>query len=167
MFRKLSPVLMSSSLFHLLFTNDLETDFILRSLIHFDLSFVHDDEYRSICILLYADIQLDQYHLMKMLSLFHFWIPLENSSVRGCLGLFLAFWFGFIDQPVCFYTKTMAVQYSLKSEMVMFQEFFYCAGHFKIYPGFAVAVVVFPMKFSKKLCSNFPGKYIESVDCFR
>jgi hypothetical protein len=43
----------------------------LRSLIHLDLSFVWGDKYGSTCILLHADIQLVQHHLLKMLSLFH------------------------------------------------------------------------------------------------
>jgi hypothetical protein len=44
--------------------------FMLRSLIHLDLSFVQGDRCGSICILLHADIQLEQHHLLKMLSSF-------------------------------------------------------------------------------------------------
>jgi uncharacterized membrane protein YwaF len=46
----------------------------LRSLIHLDMdmSFVQGDKYGSICILLHADMQLDQHHLLKMLSFFLF-----------------------------------------------------------------------------------------------
>ena len=40
--------------------------FILRSLIHLDFSFVHGDRYGSIFILLPVDIQLSQFHLLKM-----------------------------------------------------------------------------------------------------
>ena len=47
-------------------------DFMLRSLIYLDLSFVHDDRYGSIFIFLCVDIQLCQHHLLNMLSLFHF-----------------------------------------------------------------------------------------------
>jgi hypothetical protein len=43
---------------------------MLRSLSHLDLSFVQGDEYGSICILLLIDIQLDQHHLLKMLSFY-------------------------------------------------------------------------------------------------
>jgi hypothetical protein len=43
---------------------------MLRSSIHLEFSFVKGDWYESICILLYADIQLDQHHLVKMLSFF-------------------------------------------------------------------------------------------------
>jgi hypothetical protein len=45
--------------------------FMLRSLIHLDLSFVHGDKYGSIFIFLHIDCQLDQHHLLKMLSFFH------------------------------------------------------------------------------------------------
>ena len=48
--------------------------FMLRPLIHLDLSFVHGDRYGSICILLHDNIQLYQHHLLKMISFF----PLYN-----------------------------------------------------------------------------------------
>ena len=35
---------------------------------HLELSFVWSDEYVSVCILLHANLQLDQKHLLKMLS---------------------------------------------------------------------------------------------------
>ena len=44
--------------------------FMLRFLIHLDLSFVQSDKYGSICIFLCVDIQLVQHHLLKMLSFF-------------------------------------------------------------------------------------------------
>jgi hypothetical protein len=44
---------------------------MLTSLIHLDLSFVQGNKYGYIHILLQADIQLDQHHLLKMLLLFH------------------------------------------------------------------------------------------------
>ena len=50
--------------------------FMLRSLIHLDLSFVHGNRYGSIFIL-HGDIQLCQHHLFNMLSFFHlisFWV---------------------------------------------------------------------------------------------
>jgi hypothetical protein len=45
--------------------------FIWRSLIHLYLSFVQGEKNRLICILLHADLQLNQHHLFKMLSDFH------------------------------------------------------------------------------------------------
>jgi hypothetical protein len=38
--------------------------FMLMSLIHLVVSFVHGDKYESVCILLQADSQLDQHHLL-------------------------------------------------------------------------------------------------------
>ena len=43
---------------------------MLRSLIHLDLSFVQCDKYGSIFILQHIDVQLDNHHLLKMLSFF-------------------------------------------------------------------------------------------------
>ena len=45
--------------------------FMLRSLIHLYLSFVHAGRYWCILILLHVDIQLCQYHLLNVLSFFH------------------------------------------------------------------------------------------------
>ena len=45
--------------------------FNFRSLIYLDLSFVQANRCRSIYILLHIDIQLDQNHLLKMLSFCH------------------------------------------------------------------------------------------------
>ena len=50
-----------------------------RSLIHMDLSFVQGDKNELICILLHANLQLNQHHLLKMLSFFH-WMVLGPLS---------------------------------------------------------------------------------------
>ena len=56
---------------------------ILRSLIHLDLSFVHGDRYGSIFILLHADIQLCQHHLLNMLYFpFYIFASLSKSGVH-------------------------------------------------------------------------------------
>ena len=58
LFRKFSPVPMSSRLFPTFCSIRFSvSSFMLRSLIHLDLSFVQGDKYGSICILLHADIQ--------------------------------------------------------------------------------------------------------------
>jgi hypothetical protein len=44
------------------------SSFMLRSIINLDLSFVQDDRYGSISILLHVNTQLDQKYLLKMLS---------------------------------------------------------------------------------------------------
>ena len=60
--------------------------FILRSLIHLELSFVQGDKYGSVYILLHVDIQLD--HLLKMLSFF----PLYGSDLYVKNELSLSVW---------------------------------------------------------------------------
>ena len=60
-------------------------DFMLRSLIHLDLSFVKSDKYGSICILLHVHIQLVQHYVLKLLSSIHFMV-LASSSVHRCVG---------------------------------------------------------------------------------
>ena len=53
---------------------------MLRSVIYLDLSFVQGDNYVSICILLHADIQLDQHHLLNLFSIVWFWLLCQRSS---------------------------------------------------------------------------------------
>ena len=57
--------------------------FMLWSLIHLDLSFVHGERYGSIFILLHVDIQLCQHHLVNMLSFFHLIFFASLSKIRG------------------------------------------------------------------------------------
>ena len=56
---------------------------MLRYLMHLDLSFVHDNSYGSICNILYIDIQLNQHHLLKMLSFFHCTILASSLKLRS------------------------------------------------------------------------------------
>ena len=62
------------------------SNFMLRSLIHLDLSFVQDNRHVSIWILLYASIQLDQHHLLTMLSV-QMWVFLTSLSKNRCLQM--------------------------------------------------------------------------------
>jgi hypothetical protein len=59
-----------------------------RSLIHLDLSFVQGDKNGSFCILLHADLQLNQHHLLKMLSFSTGWFQLLSLSL--CLTVSLS-----------------------------------------------------------------------------
>ena len=59
-----------------------KTEFILSSLIHLDLSFVHCNRYGSICNLLHVGIQLCNHHLLKILSFFHCTILASLSKIR-------------------------------------------------------------------------------------
>jgi hypothetical protein len=68
MFKKLSPVPMHSRVFPTLSSIRFNASvFMLRHLIHLDLSIVQGDRYGSICILLHTD----QHDLLKMLSFVH------------------------------------------------------------------------------------------------
>jgi hypothetical protein len=71
LFRKISPVLLCSRLFPTFSSFSFSVSgFIWRSLIHLDLSFVHEDKNGSICIFLYGDFKKNQHHLLKMQSFF-------------------------------------------------------------------------------------------------
>jgi hypothetical protein len=64
--------------------------FMLRSLIHLYLNVIQGDRYGTICILLHTDIQLDQNHLLKMLSffplcIFGFLVKNQVSNVSSLL----------------------------------------------------------------------------------
>jgi hypothetical protein len=82
---------------------------MLRSLIHLDLSFVQGNKYGSICILLHADIQLDQHSLLQVLSFFHYMVLASLSEIKcpWVFGSTSGSSFNSIDQPVCFYANTM------------------------------------------------------------
>ena len=72
LFRKFSPVPMSSRLFPIFSAIRFSvSSFMLRSLVHLELNFVQGDKYGSIFILLHSDSQLDQHHLLKMFSFFY------------------------------------------------------------------------------------------------
>jgi hypothetical protein len=69
------------------------------------------DMFVLFCML--TSIQLDQHHLLKVLSFFFFfpieWFSLlcQKSCVHRCVGLLQGHQFNSIDQPVCSYTNTM------------------------------------------------------------
>ena len=69
--QEISPVLMHSRIFPMFYSMRLTVSgLMLRSLIHLDLNLVQGDKYGSIFILLHVDIQLFQYHLLKIFSFF-------------------------------------------------------------------------------------------------
>jgi hypothetical protein len=80
LFRKISPVTTCSRLFPTFCSIIFSVfGFMLRSLIQLDLSFVQGDKNGLIYILLHDNCQLNQHHLLKMLSFFH-WIVLAPLS---------------------------------------------------------------------------------------
>ena len=54
--------------------------FMLRSLIHLDLSFVQGDKYGS--IILHTDSQLDQHHFLKIFSFFQYIVLASLSQIK-------------------------------------------------------------------------------------
>ena len=81
--RKWSPVPMCCRLLPTFSSNRFKVvRLMLMSLIHLDLSFVHDDRYGSTLILLQVDIQFCQQHLLKMLSFFHCIALAPLSKIR-------------------------------------------------------------------------------------
>jgi hypothetical protein len=150
----------------------------LRSLIHLDFMLAQGDKYGSICILLHANIQLDQHHLLKMLSLFHCVVLaylqkikcllvcgfISGSSVLfhwlTCLSLY-QYHAGFI-------TVALYIKHSLRAGMVISPE---------VHLLFRIVLAIlkfcfFPYEIKncsfyvcEELCWNFVGDCIESVDC--
>jgi hypothetical protein len=83
LFTKLSLTTMSSRLFPTFCSIRFNVSSVmLRSLIHLDLSFVQGDKYRSICIFHHEDRQLDQNHLLKMLSLFYYMLLASLLEIK-------------------------------------------------------------------------------------
>jgi hypothetical protein len=70
---------------------------LFMPLIHVDLSFVQCDRYGYICILLHANIQLNQCHMLKMLSFFLFYNFYFFIKNQVSIGVWIYIWvFNFI-----------------------------------------------------------------------
>jgi hypothetical protein len=83
LFRNFSHVPISSKLFPTFSSKSFTVSgFMWSSLIHLDLALVQGDKNGSIHILLHDNRQLCQYHLLKMLSFFHWMVlaPLSNIN---------------------------------------------------------------------------------------
>jgi hypothetical protein len=80
-----------------------------KSLTHLDLSFVQGDKNGSIRTLLHADHQLNQHHLLKMLSFFHWMVLAPLSKDQVIIGVWVHFWVfnSSIDLPACHCTSTV------------------------------------------------------------
>lgn len=151
--------------------------FMLRTLSHFDFSFVWCDKYRSNCILLHADIYLDKQYFLKMLSffLFYFWSVYQKSGTHMYIDLCLHLQLNFIDQYVhfscrymCFYYYRTVLQLEI-GKGYTFSSFFFI---FKDCFSYSVCSI-FPceaerclFKVCEELCWNPHGNFVESVDCF-
>ena len=126
--------------------------FMLTSLIHLDLSFVHGDRYASIFILLHVDIQLRQHHLLNMLFIhlifFASLSKISSSKVCGLIsGSAIQFHWSsclFLCQPTpgCFKYYSFVVEFKVRDCDASRSSFIVqdCFG----YPGF----FLFHMKLS-------------------
>jgi hypothetical protein len=148
------------------------SSFMLRSLIHLDLSFVHGDKNGSICILLHAYCQLNQHRLLKMLSSF----PLDGFTFfiqdQVTLGV-----------RVLWFFNAIPLIYLLVSIPILYSFYHYCSiVQLEVRDGncprssfivFTIWVfLLFQMNLrtdlsnSEELTWNFGGYCIESVDSF-
>jgi hypothetical protein len=92
--------------------------FMLRSLIHLDLSFVQSDKYGSTCVLLHVDHQLDQHHLLKMLfpplyifGLCHIFTFKEQNQNKSKCPHILKYSCIFIKNILCWFKYMMIFKY--------------------------------------------------------
>lgn len=99
--------------------------FMVRSLIHRDLSFVQNERYGSIYIILHADLQFDQHHLRKILpfSSMHIWILYQKLCLHIGVELCLCFqfqWSTCLSLSLCHVVLiSIALLYSLRSGIMI------------------------------------------------
>ena len=147
--------------------------FMLRSLIHLDLRFVHGDRYGSIFILLHFDIQLCQHHLLNMF-LFLFYIFSFFVKNQGFIGVWidtqvfdsipLVLLSVFIPIPGCFQHYRSVVEFEVRDcdasrSSFMLQDYL---G----YTGFFFFSIWSWLLFCEEFFWDFDGQNIESVGCF-
>ena len=83
LFRNFPPMLMSSRVFSSFFSISFRVSgFMWRSLIHLEWSLVQGNKNGSIHILLHADLQLNQHHLLKRLSFFYWMFSAPLSKIK-------------------------------------------------------------------------------------
>ena len=79
------------------------SSFMWRTLSHLNFSFVQRDKSGFVCILLHADLQLNQHYLLKIPMFLHWMVLLlcQRSSHYRCVVPFLSLHFYSIDLPAC------------------------------------------------------------------
>jgi hypothetical protein len=85
--------------------------FMLRSFIQLDMSFLQGGKYESTFVLLHADIQLYQHHILKMLSVVHCMAQASSPKIKcnWYVGLFWGFQFDSIWSMYLFLYQYQAV----------------------------------------------------------
>jgi hypothetical protein len=130
--------------------------FMWSSSVHLELTLVQGDKSGTIHILLHDNRQLCQHHLLKMLSFFHWMVlaPCQRSSDYRCVGSFLGLQFYSTDLPVSHYTGhyiTIALQYSIRSGMVIPPEILLSLRRFFAILGFLLFQINFQIALSNSL----------------
>ena len=123
------------------------SEFIKRSFIYLDLSFVQGDKYESFYTLLHTNRQSDQLYLMKMVFFFsvHFWLPCQRLSVHSYVGLCLSLWFYSIDHlsvsvpiPFSLYHYCFVIQLEVKGRDIPRRSF--TVEDYFGFPGFFFSI---------------------------
>ena len=135
LFRDLSPVPMHSKVFPTFSSMKFSvSSFMLSSLVHLDLSFVQDDKYRSMFILLHVDIELAQHHLLNMFSFLHYMVMASLSKMKCpfCVFYSITLINLFVSVPINTISFLSPFLYSLiwGQRWWFLPKFFYCSGLF-------------------------------------
>lgn len=105
LFRKTFPFPVCTTLY----PTFIESGFKLRSLTKFDLKFLQCDKYDCICILLYKDIQVDQYHLLKVLPFSGLYIKkilcISVIFIQNIRYPYMCVLITMSEVPLCFSTR--------------------------------------------------------------
>ena len=150
--------------------------FMLRSLIHLDLSFVHGDRYGFIFILPHVDIQLCQHYMLNMLffpfDIFYFFIKYRMFKdvwidIRVLCSVPLVLLSVLMPIPGCVQYCNSVAEYKVRDCDASRNSFIPqdCFGS----PGiFAFPNEVEHRSFEafEEFCWDFAGHCVESVDCF-
>ena len=168
---------MSLSVLPMIFSNSfIGSGLIFRSLILFEFIVVYGFRKCSNFILLHVDIQFSQHHLLKRLSLPHsiFLPPLSKiryPQVHGFVSWLFVLFCWSIFLCLCQYhtvLKTLALQYNLKSGMLIYPApFFFLRTVLAIwgYFVFPYELCNFLFYFCEKCHWQFDRQCIVSVGC--
>jgi hypothetical protein len=139
-----SSVPMCLRVFHTLFSISFcVSDFMWRSLIHLDFSFVQGYMNGLICILLHANCQLNLYNWLKMLSFFHWVVLATLSKIKWpesvCSFLGLQFYSTDLPSYPCtstmqFYHNCFVVGLDVRVVILFFLIRYFPHLHFQCYP---------------------------------
>ena len=128
--------------------------FVLRFLIHLDLSFVHSNEYKSTRIFLHANFPVDLNNLLKMLDyspvcIFVFFIKIRYPQLYRFMS---PLQLSFIDQSGCFYANTMVFYCYSSGIQFEFEDGDTSDIYYQIFWVWFVCLLMFMLVFYLCLC---------------